>query len=435
MLYRHITELIGNTPLFEIDPAVHGIRNVDLYAKLEYFNPFGSVKDRIAWGMIKDDVEKIQREGRTMIEASSGNTAKALQVLASVYGIPFKAFTNRTKVTEVKDVLQLLGTEIQEFPYISECLDPTVPDNVFESIRELLEKEPDLYYHSSQYTNKKNIDTHYKTTAQEIFQDIGPVDFLIGGLGTSGSTRGTAMRLKEINPHLKTIGVVSSQNDFIPGIRSEKEMWEVGLFEKEFYDKIVTIDSNDAIDATMELVKKLGILAGPSSGAAYAASKICLKKIDSKKRTKAVFIACDRIEWYSSYFRKRRYDLFGKQHSIQGSAILTKEDLRKALELTSDDAENWIKEKNALVIDIRSYAAYKAGHILRSINIPQEQLEELMNHGVPFSPKTTILFVCPIGEQSKHFSALLEKRGYDAANLSGGITAWRDAGKKLITMP
>jgi cysteine synthase len=123
MRYDHITELIGNTPLLRLDPAVHGLPNVELYAKLESHNPFGSVKDRVAWGMLRDDLAQIRASGQTLIEASSGNTAKALRVLGAVYGIDLRAVTNRIKVAEVRDLLQLFGTEIVELPGLSECPD------------------------------------------------------------------------------------------------------------------------------------------------------------------------------------------------------------------------------------------------------------------------------------------------------------------------
>jgi len=114
MLYQHITELIGNTPLLRLDPARHGILGVELYAKLEYCNPFGSVKDLIAWGMIREDLGQIAGRGQVLIEASSGNTAKALQVLAALYGLRLRALTNRAKVGEVRDILELLGVEVEE---------------------------------------------------------------------------------------------------------------------------------------------------------------------------------------------------------------------------------------------------------------------------------------------------------------------------------
>src|SRR5581483_8818272 len=108
MLYNHITELIGNTPLLRIDPAAHRLPNVEIYAKLETYNPFGSLKDRVAWAMLKDDIKHIMEKQQTIIEFSSGNTGKALAVLASLYGIDYETITNRIKVPEVHDLLRLM---------------------------------------------------------------------------------------------------------------------------------------------------------------------------------------------------------------------------------------------------------------------------------------------------------------------------------------
>jgi len=138
------------------------------------------------------------------------------------------------------------------------------------------------------------------------------VDCLIGGLGTSGSTRGVAARLKEHNPALNTIGVVSATGDFIPGIRSESEMWEVGLFDRSRYDDIIAIDAITAVDATLTLVRGYGILSGPTGGAAYAAA---LRHLSDRQGYEgpltAVVLICDRLEPYLSYLRARSPHLFG----------------------------------------------------------------------------------------------------------------------------
>ena len=109
MIYDHITDLIGNTPLLRISPDIHGLKNIDLFAKLEMMNPFGSVKDRIAWAMIKDDLEEIKGKGQTIFENSSGNTAKALQAIAGTHGLKTKLVTSLAKVQSVKDIVLLLG--------------------------------------------------------------------------------------------------------------------------------------------------------------------------------------------------------------------------------------------------------------------------------------------------------------------------------------
>jgi cysteine synthase len=123
----------------------------------------------------------------------------------------------------------------------------------------------------------------------------GTVDYLIGGLGTTGSTRGTASYLRKHNPELRTIAVVSDRTDFIPGIRSESEMWDVGLFQPDFYDRIVTIDSARAVDATLRLATGYGVLAGPTSGASYAAALEILRapELSTKTSLVAVFIVFD----------------------------------------------------------------------------------------------------------------------------------------------
>jgi len=111
-----ITELIGNTPLLKIPDKVHGLKKIDLYAKLEYFNPFGSVKDRIAWQILKSELPTLSEGKKTLIENSSGNTAKAVAALAGMWGVPFRLVSAMAKVEETKDMLRLMGVQIQEVP-------------------------------------------------------------------------------------------------------------------------------------------------------------------------------------------------------------------------------------------------------------------------------------------------------------------------------
>lgn len=435
MLYKHITELIGNTPIIKLDSNVHGLKNIELYAKLEFYNPFGSVKDRIAWGMIKDDIEDIVKNKKTLIEASSGNTAKALQVLASVFGVKLKTMTNRAKVAEVKQILQLLGADIDEMPGLSECPDPTVPNDVFSTIKNIVERNPEKFYHASQYTNQKNIETHYKTTGKEIFNDVGSVDYFFGGLGTTGSTRGTALYLKKQNKNLKTIGIVSSANDFIPGIRNSTEMWDVGLFDRDFYEKIMEVDSSDAIDATLDLIRKYGILGGPTSGAAYCAVINYLRSIDKKlkKRAKAVFFVCDRVEWYLSYFQKRKPELFGETAELSAKDI-TDAEIESVSEIELEEADKWIEKNNPLILDTRGNMAFRISHIPNSVNLRDDLLDEILKSSSPFSKSQKILVVCNVGNTSRRFAAFLSRKGYVAASLKEGVTGWKEKGKKTSSL-
>ncbi|WP_330256355.1 pyridoxal-phosphate dependent enzyme [Nocardia sp. NBC_00565] len=432
MRYDHITDLIGNTPLLRLDPAVHGLTNVELYAKLESHNPFGSVKDRVAWGMIRDDLDEIRAGGQRLIEASSGNTAKALRILGAVHGIGLRAVTNRIKVAEVRDLLQLFGTEIVELPGLSECPDPTTPNDVYSVIEATMAKDPGAYYHPSQYTNEKNIEAHHHGTGREIHEDLAAdgitrVDYLVGGLGTTGSTRGTATYLRKHNPELRTIAVVSDRSDFIPGIRSESEMWDVGLFQPDFYDRIVTIDSARAVDATLALATGFGILAGPTSGASYAAALESLgeQAATSDEPVVAVFIVCDRLEPYLSYIKKRRPELFDRADRRRAP---TTAELAAVPALSPDELAELDRTDRPTIVDTRGAMAYRIGHVPGAINIRDDQLDDMFAQGIPFSRSRPLVFVCPVGELSLRFAAIARQDGFEATSLSGGIVAWRDAG-------
>src|SRR5260370_8203340 len=139
MLYEHITELIGNTPLLKIDRNVHGLHHIELYAKLEYFNPFGSLKDRIAYGMLKEVLAEAQSGHKTIVESSSGNTAKALSALCSLYDLPFKTVTSRIRIPEVRMILHILGPQIEELSCVSECPDPFDPNNFLPVAKSLVQ--------------------------------------------------------------------------------------------------------------------------------------------------------------------------------------------------------------------------------------------------------------------------------------------------------
>jgi cysteine synthase B len=305
MLYTHITELIGNTPLLRIDPEVHQLANVELYAKLEHLNPFGSLKDRTAWGLVKDALPQIIQKKQTIVEFSSGNTAKALAILASVHGLDFRTITNRIKVPEVYDVLKAVGTDIDTLDGTTEC-----PD--YEYLERQTRDDPEHYFHTDQYRSAKNTQMHYETTGREIFADLGPVDYLYGGLGTAGSTRGVAEFLREKNPALQNIGIVAELGHSIPGLRNIDEMQEMGIFDKSLYQDFVVVDIPHSLDSMLTLVRRCGVLAGPSSGAVYQGIRQHLQE-QSRHWTrpmKVVFIVCDRMEWYISYLQMHRPDIF-----------------------------------------------------------------------------------------------------------------------------
>ena len=428
MLYKSVTELIGNTPLIEISKEITKLKNINVYAKCELYNPFGSLKDRAGYAMLKDEIQKLKENKMTVIESSSGNTAKALQIICSMNGIPFKTVTNRIKIPETKEILKVAGAEIEELPGLSECPDPTDPNDPVAYIERIVSENPNKYYHTNQYTNLKNPKAHYEHTGKEIYDDLGKVDYFFGTLGTTGSSRGTIEYLLEKNKNLKKIGIIAEKGDTIPGIRNKDEMYEVGIFNKSLYDEIVSVNSDEAVEEMLVLNRKCGILGGPTSGAAFKGTLKYLREIDDKLKepANAVFIACDRMEWYMSYIKKRRPEIFDSEIKRETIRTLTEEDMKYAKTIDVNNAEEWIEKNNPIIIDLRGNLAYKNGHIANAINITDIFFEDLVDNGTPFSKENTILLVCSIGDKSKKFSSLLNKKGMNVYSLENGMTAWRE---------
>ena len=428
MLYKSVTELIGNTPLIEISKEITKLKNINVYAKCELYNPFGSLKDRAGYAMLKDEIQKLKENKMTVIESSSGNTAKALQIICSMNGIPFKTVTNRIKIPETKEILKVAGAEIEELPGLSECPDPTDPNDPVAYIERIVSENPNKYYHTNQYTNLKNPKAHYEHTGKEIYDDLGKVDYFFGTLGTTGSSRGTIEYLLEKNKNLKKIGIIAEKGDTIPGIRNKDEMYEVGIFNKSLYDEIVSVNSDEAVEEMLVLNRKCGILGGPTSGAAFKGTLKYLREIDDKLKepANAVFIACDRMEWYMSYIKKRRPEIFDSEIKRETIRTLTEEDMKYAKTININNAEEWIEKNNPIIIDLRGNLAYKNGHIANAINITDIFFEDLVDNGTPFSKENSVLLVCSIGDKSKKFSSLLNKKGMNVYGLENGMTAWRE---------
>jgi cysteine synthase/rhodanese-related sulfurtransferase len=437
MRFETMTDAIGNTPLVRIDPAVHGLRHIDLYAKMEMLNPFGSLKDRAAWNMVQPLLSRAVERGDTVVELSSGNTAKALAVIAGMHGLAFKSVTNRMKVTEIKDLLLVLGAEIDELPGQAECLDPTDTDDPLTRMHQRLAGSDGGYLHTDQYFNELNVEAHLTGTGPEIVKDLDgrAPDYFIACVGTAGSSTGVATALRQHNPDVRIVGLVAHKSDFIPGIRTIDEVHEVGLFDPGVYDTVQTVTADDAIDGLLTLVRRCGMLAGPTGGGAYQGAVRHLRAIDAEltERRTAVFIVCDRVESYMSYLRERRPELFGQPPRRDSVRSLTDADLAGAPAVGVAEAQRWIAERRGLVVDLRSPFAYQALHIDGSINIVDELFAELLHGGLPFGRRQQVLLVCPVGEKSARYAVLLSRMGHpDVHSLDGGIIAWRDAGAELV---
>ncbi|WP_186781606.1 MULTISPECIES: pyridoxal-phosphate dependent enzyme [unclassified Streptomyces] len=437
MRYDSIIETIGDTPLVRIAPDVHNIPNIDLYAKLESFNPFGSLKDRAAWNMVNPGLQEAVEQGNQIVELSSGNTAKALAAIAGIHGISFKSVTNRMKIPEIKELLLLLGAEIQELPGQTECLDPSDAEDPLTLFHRSLHEPGSALLHTDQYFNELNPEAHEHGTGPEIIRDLDgrAPDWFISGVGTAGSSTGVARALRERDPKVSIVGLVAEKSDFIPGIRNIDEVQEVGIFDPDTYGTIEKVSSGEAIDGMLRLIRRCGILAGPTGGAAYFGAVRHLMEIGPRLTAPAtaVFLVCDRVESYLSYIRKRRPELLGHQPTSSVPDMTPATDPSEATSISVADSQAWISDSRPLIVDMRSPYAYAALHIEGSLNIVDELFEELVRGGMPFSKAQPVLLACPVGEKSLKYAALLTRMGHpNVRSLEGGIIAWRDAGAPLV---
>ncbi len=447
MIYNSIGEIIGDTPLLKIPSHITGLKNINVYGKMEMMNPFGSVKDRVAQSLIDEVLPDAIEKNQTIVESSSGNTAKAMAALCGTYGLKFRTITNRIKQPEVRQILQALDADIEELPGISDCPDPNDPDDSTVMAANLAKREPEKYHYTDQYFNEENLHTHYRTTGKEILDDLKKVDFYFGFLGTCGSSMGVGQHLIDNGQETELWGVVSEAGHYIPGGRMQSELWEVGFFRQSFFKGILSANEQDAIDGMLDLNRHCGILCGPTAGATFSSAIKKLREIDenyahANEPVNAVFIVCDRIEPYMSYLQQFRPELFNQQQiasdpsPLKRIANLTMEDLELANQITPENLKKKLSSSSNLrLIDMRGNYAFTRGHIEGSVNIFEESLKHLIEEGPIFGKNDDVVICCPQGVHSIKYVAFLTQQGVKAANLKGGLMAWRQAGYPFVEAP
>ncbi len=268
---------IGNTPIVKLDSLSNDKKTY--YAKLEGHNPFGSVKDRAAYWMIKDAEEKgIIKRGQTIIiEPTSGNTGIALTGIANLLGYQVEIVIPEKASEETKKIISALGAKLYE---TSDDLCPKVGAGTDQSIAlatSIASARPDKYFSPNQYSNEANFMGHYKGTGPEIWkQTEGKITHFFTGVGTGGTITGIATYLKEQNPKIKVIAVQPQQNHLIQGLRNFEESAKPDLFlrREKVVDDWITVTNEQAFAAVKEIFAKEKMLVSPSSAAVYAGMKM-----------------------------------------------------------------------------------------------------------------------------------------------------------------
>jgi len=262
-----ILDSVGNTPLVELT-KVNPNPKVRLMAKLEGSNPGGSVKDRIALSMIRDGIDRgALNGGRTILEATSGNTGIGLAMVGASLGYRVRLTMPKCVSLERRRVLEALGADL----VLTEACQGT--DGAIREAHRILEANPDLYFMPNQFENPANVMAHYSTTGPEIWEQTGG-DMLVfvAGLGTTGTVMGAGQRLKEYNPSIRIVAVEPILGHKVQGLKNMQESIVPTIFDPSKLDEKFTVEDEDAFQTTRRLALEEGLFVGMSSGAAaYAA--------------------------------------------------------------------------------------------------------------------------------------------------------------------
>ncbi len=270
---QNIVESVGNTPLIEL--SSFSTKNIRFYAKLEWYNPFGSVKDRAAYWMIKDAERKgiLKKDKSIIIEPTSGNTGIALAGIAVSLGYRVEIVIPEKVSEETKKVLRDLGASIH---MTTDDLCPRVGAGTDQSIalaKAIAKPRPDVYYMPNQYENDANYLAHYESTGPEIWaQTNGKVSHFFTGCGTGGTITGVATFLKEKNKDVRIVAIQAQQNHLLQGLRNFQESAMPDLFKRRenVVDHWITATNKESFRMARELAMRENLSVGPSSGAVMA---------------------------------------------------------------------------------------------------------------------------------------------------------------------
>lgn len=274
-----VLHLIGNTPLLDVTALAPGAApGVKLFAKLEGFNPGGSVKDRPALSMARQGLESgALTPGKVILDSTSGNTGIALALIGAVLGYPVELCIPANVSIERKKIISAYGATM----IFSNAMDGS--DGALELCRTMLRENPDRYFKPDQYFNEANPLGHYQTTGPELWwQTRGTITHFIAGMGTGGTLMGTGRYLKERNPDVQIVGV--EPDDAFHGLEGLKHMASSivpGIYEETRLDRKVGVSTEDAYDTVYRLGREVGLLVGQSSGAALWAALRVARELDT----------------------------------------------------------------------------------------------------------------------------------------------------------
>jgi len=437
-VYESILELLPNvdnpTPLVRLRRVVP-FQHAKVYAKLEWYNPFGAVKDRVAANLVRDAEERgILPPHTRLVEPTSGNTGIGLAMIANAKGYKLTATLSNKIPAEKRASLRLFGTDLMELDD-DLCPAPGAPEGAIALAAEIGERPGN--YHLNQYKNPANPDAHYRTTGPEIWrQTSGEVTHFVAGLGTCGTITGTGRFLKEQRADVRVLGVHPVEGHDIPGVRSIRQLKQTALFFPNEYDGLVDVTNEEAFELCRRINQEESIIAGPSSGLALAGA---LKLVPDEPGVVCVVVFPDNAFKYASSMRKHLPELFAgaKPEGGTSSHLANIVEFARSSEDVIDPAEAkamLVGPQPAALIDVRSPEEYGAGHAPGATNVPLADLTGGWATGLPEDKDASVVTICKVGERSLYGMLLLKSMGYHRVkNVRGGLQAWTAAGLPTVS--
>lgn len=288
----NILATIGGTPLVRIN-HLNPNPAVNIYAKLEGFNPTGSIKDRIALRMVEGaEASGALRPGKTIIEPTSGNTGIGLAMVGIVKGYPVAIVMSEAVSRERRKILRSMGAEVILTP------GEEGTDGAIRLARKMVADNPDMYYMPDQFANAANYQAHYERTALEIWEQLdGKIDYLVCAIGTSGTIMGVSRFMRALKPDIKVVCAEPVKGHYIQGLKNLEEAIVPDIYDASRIDIFEMIDSEEAIEMARRIIREEGIFTGMSSGAAMIAARRVAQRIPQGN---IAVIFPDRAEKYLS---------------------------------------------------------------------------------------------------------------------------------------
>jgi S-sulfo-L-cysteine synthase (O-acetyl-L-serine-dependent) len=294
---RTLLEQIGNTPLLYLANIGRGFPNIKIYAKAEWFNPGGSVKDRPALSMIEAGLASGLLTGdKTIIDATSGNTGIAYAMIGAALGYRVKLCLPENASMERRRILRAYGAQLVITP------GDLGTDGAIQRVREIVAEEPCAYYYPDQYSNPANWQAHYRGTAREIWQQIdGSITHFVAGLGTSGTFVGTTRRLRELKPGVRCVSL--QPDGSFHGLEGWKHMpsaMRPAIYDETLADENVEVSTEEAYAMVKRLAREEGMLVSPSAAAALVGSLAVARRVPAEERAVLVTVFPDSAAKYLS---------------------------------------------------------------------------------------------------------------------------------------